>query len=290
MQKTAVVLFNLGGPDSLDAVQPFLYNLFCDPYIISLPLGFLLRKPLARYIAKRRAVFVGKQYARIGGKSPIKEWTEKQRELLEKKLHEKFPNVDVFVAMRYWHPFTYEAVERMKHTDYTKILLMPLYPHYSKTTTGSSFAEWERVYPGNSARVVRIDSFYGNTSYISAINRRIDEALLKFPESVRNDVRLLFSAHGTPVSLVKQGDPYKSHVEATVEAVMVQRKLDREHSLCFQSRVGPEEWLKPATNTAIKALSRTGKKHLLVVPISFVSDHIETLFECERPWRGGLIT
>ena len=285
MPKKAVVLLNLGGPDSLDAVQPFLYNLFSDPYIISIPFGFLIQKPLARYIAKRRSPNIRDQYSQIGAKSPIGEWTEKQRTMLENKLRKK-DDIDVFVAMRYWRPFTKEAVDKIRQSDYSKILLMPLYPHFSRTTTESSFAEWEKEYNGKSAEILKIDSYYEYPTYVSAINQRIDEALLKFDDEIRQNVHLLFSAHGTPVSLVEKGDPYKGHIETTVKAVMELRKFDLEHTLCFQSRVGPEEWLKPATDTVIRDLAASGKKNLLIIPISFVSDHIETLFELDVTYRG----
>ena len=286
MPSKAVVLLNLGGPDSLDAVQPFLYNLFSDPFIISIPFGFLLQKPLARYIAKRRSPNVRKQYSQIGRKSPIGEWTEKQRAMLESKLREKDEVIDVFIAMRYWRPFTKEAVEKIKQSDYSKIILMPLYPHFSRTTTESSFAEWDKEYNGKSAEVIKIDPYYEYATYLSAINHRIDEALLKFEDKDRQKVHLLFSAHGTPISLVEKGDPYKGHIEATVKAVMKQRNLDHDHSLCFQSRVGPEEWIKPATDAAIRDLAAAGKKNLLIIPVSFVSDHIETLFELDVTYRA----
>lgn len=285
MPKTAVVLLNLGGPDSLDAVEPFLYKLFSDPYIISIPLGFIFQKPLARYIAKRRSQNVREQITKIGGKSPINEWTEKQRVLLQDKLREKHSSIDVFVAMRYWHPLTEETVKKIVCKNYAKILLMPLYPHYSKTTTGSSFAEWERVYTGNSENVVKIDSFYNNVTYVAALNHRIEGSTRKFPESIRDDVHFLFSAHGIPVNLVKQGDPYKDQIEATVKAVMEQRKHDHGYNLCFQSKAGPGKWLEPAADTVITELSKSGRKHLLVIPISFVSDHFETLFELDVEYR-----
>ncbi len=284
MPRKAVVLLNLGGPDSLEAVQPFLYNLFSDPFIISLPLGFLIQKPLARYIAKRRSPGVRSQYERIGGKSPIRDWTEKQRSMLENKLQEQDDSIDVFVAMRYWKPSTEETVGQIKHYDYSKIVLLPLYPHYSIATTGSSVADWEKFYSGD-AEIVTVNDYYVNPEYIAAINQRIDESLTRFPESVRNEVHLTFSAHGTPVKLVTAGDPYKEQIEASVQAVMELRKRDLEHSLCFQSKVGPEQWLKPATDTMIEDLAKSGKKHLLIIPISFASDHIETLFELDIEYR-----
>ncbi len=269
----------------MDAVQPFLFNLFNDPFIISIPLGFLVQKPIARYIAKKRSPSVREQYAKIGGKSPLMYWTEKQRSMLENRLREQDTTVDVFTAMRYWKPFTKEAVDRIKQTEYSQIILLPLYPHYCRATTGSSLAEWDKIYTNDTAEVVTINDYFKHSGYIAAVNQRIDEALKKFPEQIRKDVHLLFSAHGIPVKFVKAGDPYKGHIEETVKAVVEFRKRDLNHSLCYQSKVGPEKWLEPATDDMIRDLSNSGKKHLLVIPISFVSDHIETLFELDIEYR-----
>ncbi len=285
MPRKAVVLLNLGGPDSIDAVQPFLFNLFNDPFIISIPLGFLIQKPLARYIANRRSPSVREQYMKIGGKSPLMYWTEKQRSMLEDRLREQDTTVDVFTAMRYWKPFTEEAVDRIKQTEYSQIILLPLYPHYSRATTGSSLAEWDKFYTDNKAEVITVNDYFKNPGYIAAVNQRIDETLEKFPEQIRKDVHLVFSAHGIPVKFVKAGDPYKGHIEETVNAVVEFRKHDLNHSLCYQSKVGLEKWLEPATDDMIRDLSDSGKKHLLVIPISFVSDHIETLFELDIEYR-----
>jgi len=272
MNKKAVVLLNLGGPDSLEAVQPFLENLFNDPDIFKLP----FQKHLARFISKKRAPKVEKQYEKIGGKSPIGMWTEKQRQMLERKLRENNTDVDVYVAMRYWKPVTGETTKEIEKKDYSKIILLPLYPHYSISTTGSSFNEWRRCYRGN-VNTVFIDSYFENELYVKAINEKIDKSLLQFPEEKRNKVHLVFSAHGTPVSYVKKGDPYSNHIKKTMSAVMKSR--NEEFSLCFQSKVGPAKWLEPSTENKIKELASLCKEDLLIIPISFVSDHIETEFE-----------
>ena len=272
MKKTAVVLLNLGGPDSLDAVQPFLENLFNDPDIFKLP----FQKSLARYLSKKRAPKIEKQYEKIGGKSPIGMWTEKQRQMLETTLRTDNPNIDVLVAMRYWKPLTSETAQKIENGNYSKIILLPLYPHYSISTTGSSFNEWRRLYKG-SVNTVFIDSYFDNPLYIKAINEKIDKALLKFPEEKMKNVHLVFSAHGTPVSYVKKGDPYSGHIKQTISAVMESR--NENHSLCFQSKVGPAKWLEPSTDNMIKELASKGEKNLLIIPISFVSDHIETQYE-----------
>ncbi len=272
MGRTAVVLLNLGGPDSLSAVQPFLENLFNDPDIFKLP----FQKKLASFISKKRAPKVQKQYEMIGGKSPIGMWTEKQRQMLEDKIRDTNPDVDVFVAMRYWKPLTLDVIEKIENNNYSKIVLLPLYPHYSISTTGSSFNEWRRAYKGN-VNTVYIDSYYNNKYYVKAINEKIDSSLLKFPVEKRKYVRLVFSAHGTPVSYLKKGDPYSGQIKSTIAEVMKNRK--EEHSLCFQSKVGPAKWLEPGIENKIIELAEQGEKNLLIIPVSFVSDHIETEFE-----------
>jgi ferrochelatase len=282
VKKTVVVLFNLGGPDSIEAIEPFLYNLFCDPDIFNLPFG---QKLFAKLISSRRAPKVAEEYKLIGGKSPINEWTEKQRSMLEENLRKDFPLLDVYTAMRYWKPLTAEVVAEIESKNYDKIILLPLYPHYSITTTGSSFNEWNRHFKGDASKLAHINNYYLNKKYIAAINQRIDETILRFPEKVRNEIQIVFSAHGTPVSLVKKGDPYSNHIKQTVEAVMQARNNSNEHHLCFQSKVGPMKWIEPATDTMIEELAAQNKKNLLIVPISFVSDHVETLFELDIEYR-----
>lgn len=282
MNRIAVVLLNLGGPDSLEAIEPFLYNLFCDPDIFRLPFG---QKMLANFISSKRAPKVAEEYKLIGGKSPINEWTELQRSMLEKELRNVSENIDVHIAMRYWKPLTDETVAKVEAGNYDKIILLPLYPHYSITTIGSSFNEWDRHYKGDKSKLIYIGNYQTNEKYIAALNQRIDETILRFPENVRKDIQLVFSAHGTPVSLVKKGDPYSMQIKETVEAVMKTRNYSHPHHQCFQSKVGPMKWLEPATDTMIEDLSAAGKKNLLIIPISFVSDHVETLFELDIEYR-----
>jgi ferrochelatase len=279
--KTAVILFNLGGPDSLDAVQPFLENLFNDPDIFKLP----FQKSLARFISKKRAPKVAEEYKLIGGKSPIGHWTELQRKMLEEKLRVKNNDIHVFTAMRYWHPLTEEIVKQISQINYDKIILLPLYPQFSISTTGSSFNEWKRYYKGDDSKLRYINSYFKNERYISAINERIDESLLRFPEKIRDCVQLVFSAHGTPKSYIKKGDPYLCQIMTCVDEVMKARNHSHEHHLCFQSKVGPMKWLEPSTDKMIEELASHGKKDLLIIPISFVSDHVETLFELDIEYR-----
>ncbi len=278
-KKVGVVLFQLGGPDSAGAVEPFLYNLFCDPDIIPLgPLGGVLRKPLARYIAHRRAKAVRHHYDEIGGHSPIRLLTERQARALEAMLR---PRVEprVVIAMRYWHPLTAEAAAQLDAAPLDELVLLPLYPHYSFATTASSLKEWSRVYrpPKLPLPLHRIESFYDHPLYIEAVAERIETALTHFDHPEK--AHLVFSAHGLPLSLIERGDPYARQIEATVPLVCERGRWPNAHSLCYQSRVGRQKWLEPSLGATIERLGREGNKHLLIVPISFVTEHIETLHE-----------
>jgi protoporphyrin/coproporphyrin ferrochelatase len=280
--KTAVVIFNLGGPDSLAAIEPFLFNLFSDKDIFKLPFG---QKLFAKIISSRRAPKVSKEYELIGGKSPINEWTEIQRKMLEQKLRVFDSNITVFTAMRYWKPLTKDVADKIKDHNFERIVLLPLYPHNSISTTGSSFNEWDRCFTPTTETILKVDNYPTNSLYVAAINERIDQTILRFPEEIRKDIQLVFSAHGTPVSMVKNGDPYSLHIKDTVDKVMEDRDYTHPHHLCYQSKVGPVKWLTPATDTMIEDLSNKGKKHLLIIPISFVSDHVETSFELDIEYR-----
>ncbi len=282
MKKSAVIMFNLGGPDSLDAVESFLFNLFSDHDIFKIPFG---QKFFAKIIARRRAPNVRKKYEKIGGKSPINLWTECQREMLQRELNNEFSNIYVTSAMRYWNPLIKDVAQNMLHENLHKIVLLPLYPHYSITTTGSSFNEWSRTYKGDTSRLTYVNDFFDNSTYISAINERIDDAISCFPQKVQKDIQLLFSAHSTPLSLVKKGDPYSIQINKTVSLIMKARNFSHDHHICYQSRVGPVKWLQPFTSETIKTLAANNKKQLLVIPISFVSDHIETLHELNIEYR-----
>lgn len=285
-EKIGIVLLNLGGPDSLDAVEPFLFNLFSDPDIIDFPFSFLFRKRLAKLISTKRAPRVIEQYKKIGGKSPLKDHTLKQAALVEEKLNEKLP-ARVFAAMRYWHPSTDEALDAVEREGIKKVILLPLYPQYSKATTTSSVEEWERRASARGANLDTqlIESYYDFQPYIDAFVERINEGLERFPSTRRGDVHLVFSAHGTPMKLVKQGDPYSGHIKKTVAAVMERGRYKQEHSLCYQSKVGPMKWLTPSTPDTVKDLAAQGVKDMLIVPIAFTSDHLETLFELGIEYR-----
>jgi protoporphyrin/coproporphyrin ferrochelatase len=287
-KKTAVVLLNLGGPDSLDAVEPFLFNLFNDPDIINFPLSFLFRTKLAKLISSKRAPRIQEQYKRIGGKSPILETTARQAELLESALNRSI-DAKVFIAMRYWKPFTSETMDAIEVYKPSEIVLLPLYPQYSVSTTGSSVNEWNRLVKNRprlkDIQASLVEKYYLNEMYIQAIVERINTALEKFPDEKRDSVTILFSAHGTPVKLVKQGDSYSIHIRETVEQVVKAGGYKQPWSLCFQSKVGPQKWLTPSTPAVIEENASKGVKDILMVPIAFTSDHLETLFEINIEYR-----
>ena len=278
-RRTAVVLFQLGGPDSLEAVGPFLFNLFMDPDIINFPLARLARKPLARYISKRRSKYVAQHYSEIGGKSPILDLTMAQAKALEKELKAGM-DAQVFVAMRYWHPLTDTVAEEVKKGGFDEIILLPLYPQCSITTSGSSLNEWHRQcsrvgLTGVPQRLVH--HYYDNPKYIEAIVDRVNASLLRLEDTA--STHILFSAHGLPLSVIKRGDPYQRHIEETVRLVRERGGWKNPATLCYQSKVGPAKWLEPSLHETIHELGTSGVKGVLVVPIAFVTEHIETLHE-----------
>ncbi|MBI5471146.1 MAG: ferrochelatase [Ignavibacteriae bacterium] len=284
---TAVVLLQLGGPDSLGAVQPFLYNLFSDPDIIDLPFAFLFRKRLARIISTKRAPKVQALYKTIGSKSPILRMTNRQARTLECQLRTSV-NARVYVAMRYWHPLTEAVVDQIQRDNVERIVLLPLYPHYSRTTTGSSVNEWNRCV--NAKRLAMpqtslVEHYYDHPLYIRALVQNILIAVKRVKPADRSKVHLVFSAHGTPVKLVREGDPYSHHIRKTYEAVVREGNFGLEHHLCFQSKVGPQKWLEPSLDGTIEQLAAQNVSHVIVIPIAFVSDHIETLSEINMEAR-----
>jgi ferrochelatase len=282
--KLGVVLFQLGGPDSTEAIEPFLYNLFSDPDIIDFPLAKLARRPLARLIASRRGKHVAHHYEAIGGKSPILDFTTAQAKALESELRRDF-DAQVTVAMRYWKPFTGEAVSAMRAFGATRIVLLPLYPQYSRTTTGSSYKEWNRQMHDNGWRpkVDFIEQFHEDPAYIQAVAAAVDRELRRFAEP--SAVDLVFSAHSVPVDVIERGDPYQRQIERTVELVAAQGGWNCRRHLCYQSKVGPSKWLRPMMREMLEGLAAGGSRNVLMVPISFVSDHVETLFEIDIEHR-----
>ena len=277
-RRVAVVLFNLGGPDGLKAVRPFLFNLFRDPAILGMPA--ILRYPLAALIAATRTRLARTNYAHMGGASPLLAETQAQADALLGALREKLPEdeVRVFTAMRYWRPFTAQTARDVADWAPDEVVLLPLYPQFSTTTTGSSLTAWLKAYrgPGQSHAVC---CHYAEAGFIDAHVRRINEAwdAAGRPESVR----LLFSAHGLPERIVKAGDPYQWQIEATCRAVADRLQWLWGWQICYQSRVGPMKWLGPTTPEAIAEATQEGLG-VLVDPIAFVSEHVETLVELDR--------
>jgi len=275
LAKKGVILINLGGPDSLESVEPFLINLFSDPDIFSLPFQGLL----ARVIAKLRARSTRKYYELMGGKSPQLEQTLRQAEKLQEKLGEDYK---VVVGMRYWKPYIEDALKTLLEEGVKSITLLPLYPQYSKTTTGSAFNEFRRVserYRLEGIEVYKINSFHDHPLYIEAWVERIRESVKKTEEYF-----FLFSAHSLPKKIVEEGDPYQQHTQETVKRIM-EHFPDHRYALAYQSRVGFGEWLEPYTDKLMEKLAKEGVKKLLVIPISFVSEHSETLYELDVQYR-----
>ncbi len=278
----AVVLFNLGGPDQASAVEPFLLNLFSDPAIIDLP--GLLRRPLARLIAHRRAPVARAIYTKLGGGSPILENTRVQAQALEAQLEACGTAAKVFVAMRYWHPFAAETARAVAALAPTRIVLLPLYPQYSTTTTASSLASW---HDAASAAGLRCEThavccYPAERGFVLALAELIREKLDRWSE---RRPRLLFSAHGLPKKVIRRGDPYQWQAERTAAAVAAALAgAVEDWVVCYQSRVGPLEWIGPSTEEEIR---RAGREHmpLMVVPIAFVSEHSETLVELDIEYR-----
>ena len=288
--KRAVVLFNLGGPDAPEAVRPFLFNLFNDAAIIDLP-GWL-RWLLARLISGRRAKTARAIYDHIGGKSPLLERTQAQAGALQNALAVDAGETRVFIAMRYWHPMTEAAVQAVQEFGADEILLLPLYPQFSTTTTGSSLDEWRRaaayVRLGVPTRVV--GCYPTAPGLIAAQARLIDRAISKAITETGAVPRLLLSAHGLPKKIVARGDPYQWQVERTAAAIVEALaappygRTDLDWTVCYQSRVGPLEWIGPPTDGEIRRAGGEGRA-LVVAPIAFVSEHSETLVELDIEYR-----
>ena len=296
--KVGVLLLNLGGPDTLDDVQPFLYNLFADPDIIRLPSSVQFLQPvIANIIATSRAPKSREGYESIGGGSPLREITDDQARALEASLTSKGVAAKTYVAMRYWKPFTEEAIAQIKEDGITSLVVLPLYPQFSVSTSGSSLRLLEKIlkedsYLNSSVRHVVIPSWYQRPGYVSAMADLIQGELMDdkvFSAKDRANVELFFSAHGVPQSYVDEGDPYKVEMEECVQLIMNElrnRDVNNPHTLAYQSRVGPVPWLKPYTDDSIRYLGeQRGVKSLLAIPISFVSEHIETLEEIDMEYK-----
>ncbi|WJX50793.1 hypothetical protein P8452_37048 [Trifolium repens] len=291
-EKVGVLLLNLGGPETLDDVQPFLFNLFADPDIIRLPRLFrFLQRPLAKLISTLRAPKSKEGYASIGGGSPLRKITDDQALALKMALEAKGLTSNVYVGMRYWFPFTEEAVQQIKRDGITRLVVLPLYPQFSISTTGSSISVLEQTFREDDylsrLPVSIINSWYQREGYLKSMADLIEKELQSFSEPM--EAMIFFSAHGVPVSYVENaGDPYRDQMEECIFLIMQELKargISNKHTLAYQSRVGPVQWLKPYTDEVLVELGQKGVKSLLAVPVSFVSEHIETLEEIDMEYR-----
>jgi ferrochelatase len=284
--KLAIVLFNLGGPDRPEAIKPFLLNLFLDPAILRVP--FFVRPFLARVIARARVAPATANYAILGGKSPLLELTQEQAAALETAL----PEVEAkcFIAMRYWHPFSLEAARAVKAWGPDEVVLLPLYPQYSTTTTGSSVLAWQQaaLKAGLVAKTTSLCCYPIDPAYVQATTALVRAGYDKARAALDPDVplRMLFSAHGLPEIIIENGDPYQWQVEQTVAAVMAAWGQTVDHKICYQSRATPQKWIDPSTETEIERAAHD-KAALIVVPIAFVSEHSETLVELDVESLAG---
>ena len=283
---TGVLLLNLGGPDSLEAVEPYLYNLFMDPLLIRLPLGRgFFRRAFARYVSRKRAPHVRELYAEIGGRSPIGPLTESQARQLQRALG---PGYRCYVAFAAWTPYIREAVHQAAADGCEKLIGVSLFPQWCSATSQSVFEDLRKA---NAALpkplpLVEIDRYPEDPTYLDALAGTVRVALAKFPAEEHAGVHILFSAHGLPVSIIKKGDPYEKEILATVAGVRARLPKDQPWSLSYQSKVGPVKWLEPSTVDHLGALGAQGVKKVVVVPVAFVSDHIETLHEQNILLRG----
>ena len=286
MRKIAVVLFNLGGPDRPDAIKPFLFNLFNDSAMIGMPGP--VRWLIAKLISNRRAPVAREIYAQIGGRSPLLELTMAQKEALEEALSDlgdEREEVRLFVSMRYWHPMSDEVAQAVAAFGPDEVVLLPLYPQFSRTTTGSSLGDWRRAAgaAGLRAPTRAICCYPTAPGYIRAVAELVRDAVAEAEGAA--GPRVLFSAHGLPTRIIAAGDPYQAHIERTAGAVVDELGMaDLDWVVCYQSRVGPLEWIGPGTDEEI-VRAGADKVGVVVVPIAFVSEHSETLVELDIDYR-----
>jgi protoporphyrin/coproporphyrin ferrochelatase len=279
--KKAVILFNLGGPDRLESVEPFLFNLFNDPEILSIP--SIIRYPLAKFISKRRAPIAKNIYREIGNRSPIFELTQQQATSLESSLSAK-GNYKCFVVMRCWHPRAVDVIKKVKKFDPEEIILLPLYPQFSAATSGSSINEWNDLCKKENffVKTKTICCYPTESNFVKAHANLIKKTTQNIESK---NFKLLFSAHGLPEIKIKKGDPYQWQVEETVKKIMMELKgKNLDHTISYQSRVGPLKWIGPSTDDEIIKYSKE-KKGIVIVPVAFVSEHSETLVELDIEYK-----
>lgn len=287
MSRVGVLLLNLGGPEQLEDVRPFLYNLFSDPEILRLPIQGL-QKAFAWFISTMRASTSQENYRRIGGGSPLRRITEAQAKALQADLKKKGRDAKIYIGMRYWHPFTDDAIANIKKDGIEELIILPLYPQFSISTSGSSFRLLEKLWQSDPdlqhIKYSVIPSWYDHPGYISAMADLLDQELDQFENP--DDVTVFFSAHGVPKSYVEEaGDPYQKEIEGSTRLIMEKLQRPNPSILAYQSRVGPKEWLQPYTDEVIVEIAQKGVKRMVVVPISFISEHIETLQEIDMEYR-----
>ncbi len=282
--KLGVLLFNLGGPETQDDVRPFLFNLFSDPEIVRIPIR-ALQKPLAWVISTSRAKKSKANYQLIGGGSPLRRITDQQAEALREELSRRGVTANVYVGMRYWHPFTEAALDEIERDGITDLIALPLYPQFSVSTTGSSTKDFIALLDrrGGLRNIRRryITRWHTHESYIAALAEQIKEQIEQFPDPDPRRVHLLFSAHSVPQSYIENGDPYLRHTEETLRLVSEKLGNQSQSHLSFQSKVGPVKWLEPSTDMKLREMKAAGVEQVLAIPISFVSEHIETLYELD---------
>jgi protoporphyrin/coproporphyrin ferrochelatase len=282
---TAIVLFNLGGPDDLVSVEPFLVNLFQDREIIQLPGGAAFQPWVARLIARMRGPSVRDNYRRIGGGSPQLRLTRDQAKALEQRLNENEDQFRVFIAMRYSRPTSDDALTAITAAGIRRIVTLTLFPHWSRATTGSSRNEFDRALRSSAWRnmfeVTHIEHYAEHPLYLDALAATVQGAWNAIPVSRRSRTVLLFSAHGLPQRFIDDGDPYVAHIDATRFGVLERLQLPNRQLLAFQSRTGPVKWIGPGTEEVLRELGEEGVSDVLVIPLSFVSEHIETLYEVD---------
>ena len=289
MKSTAIILLNLGGPDSLRAVRPFLYNLFSDREIIRLGPS-LLQKPIAWLISATRSPKTRGYYKLIGGKSPILDITRAQADALERLLNAEGRALPVYIGMRYWHPFIEDTLKELNGQGIKRLLSIGLYPHYSKATTGSSLNKFDLEMTKYNIEHHSTGSWFDNPFYIDALVEVIKKGLEKFGTG-GDEVHILFSAHSLPQKFIEEGDPYVNEIMGTIRQVLEKLKpagdnVPLKWHLSYQSKSGPVKWLEPSTEETLDRLSKEGVRNVLAVPISFVSDHIETLYEIDILYKG----
>ena len=285
-KKVAIILFNLGGPDKLASVKPFLFNLFNDEAIIQAPK--IIRYLLAKLISNKREKTAKEIYSHMGGKSPIFDLTVLQANELERALYKEKENYKVFISMRYWKPFVSETIQNVKNWKPNKIILLPLYPQYSTTTTASSIRSWFResknIFEKKETKIICCypENKHFIKGHVNKIKKKLEE--VKNIDPNFNNSILLFSAHGLPEKIIKSGDPYQHQVELTVNNIMEKLNINIKYIVCYQSKVGPLKWIEPSTENIIIKNSKL-KKNIIIIPVAFVSEHSETLVELDIEYK-----